>query len=347
MALKNFSNFIYFSRNTMGNSGKPVYIDPNLIVDFVTYVNPNDQKNGGQSLVIEISNTLISISAGGADGSSIQKSNKFYKDIKVPNLPGVRLYYQTFQDKVEGVSRGPGIYIYDLKPLKNNEIETEGLYKVYHSNDKWIYDKKNNNLLDEKLFFISAIKDTDNRFSAQTTAGSIVSHRHQKSDKSSSNLYYCPSYLTDNGEAWAPNDRLSKTASADELAQILIDSENKWIAGHNFDYETIVEQDGVKVLIKALEKVKLANIKLTSHKFSLNAPYAEIHKLEKLIDECGGLKSKSENSTKNNKISALHQAMTQKLLSEQKVLSSENNTHESNITFADLVKRKGFDHEAS
>ncbi|GAB2197396.1 hypothetical protein [Sessilibacter sp. MAH4] len=347
MARKNFSNFIYFSRNTMGNTGKPVYIDPNLIVDFVTYVNPNDQKNGGYKFVIQISKTLISMSAGGADGKSPIQTGSYMKDINHPGLPGIRIYYESVQHKTEGTNKGPGIYIYAIKPLKHNESSTEGLYKVNYDRGTWRYEKKTNDILDEKLFFISAIKNSEKNFHIEATTKSIGAILDAKSDKSNSNLYYCPSYLVDNGEVWtSPNDRISSNASANELAQILIDSENSWKPGNHGDYETIVMQDSVKVLIQALEKVKEANVKLSSHKFSLNAPFSEIHRLEKLIEECGGQKSKLGNSTHGNKVSELHQAMANRLLSEKQTLANSQKISESNITFADLVQNKGFDHEA-
>lgn len=307
MSFKNYSNFIHFSPNTMGTNGRHLYIDPNLITDFINHVNPATTQ--GKNLANKISVTMAALAGGNSSGKAIGKPNEYFIDISSDGMRSVRVYYTIFQDKVEGVSKGGGAYIYDLKPLKGLEDKEEGLYKVKYKSGIWDPTYKPDNILDEKLFFIGAYSDSQ-KYSPDQTASSVGRVLDGKTDKSNFNMYYSPEYLLNNGEIWEiPKDKVSQTASSSELADIFIKSEDKWQTGNHGTYKTTIFGESAKVFVKALEIVAQSGTQLTNHEFEFKGPHENVFKIKNLVESVGGkLTEMSFTDIQYTKASLLHQS---------------------------------------
>ncbi len=291
----------------MGTNGRHLYIDPNLITDFINHVNPATTQ--GKNLANKISVTMAALAGGNSSGKAIGKPNEYFIDISSDGMRSIRVYYTIFQDKVEGVSKGGGAYIYDLKPLKGLEDKEEGLYKVTNTGISWKPKYKSDNVLDENLFFIGAYHDTE-KYTPEKTAITLGQLLDFKTDKSNFNMYYSPEYLLNNGEIWEiPKDKISQTASSNELADIFIKSEDKWQTGNHGTYKTTVFGESAKIFVKALEIVAQSGTKLANHEFEFKGPHESVFKIKNLIQSVGGkLTEESFTAIQHTKVSLLHQS---------------------------------------
>lgn len=233
-------------------------------------------------------------------------------DFTYRNLTSLRFYYQVFQNKIPEINRGAGIYIYGLRSSLLNEDKKEGLYKVEHNqrSDSWDPIEKDDAIIDSKDFMIGAMKHNGS-YSLETTVKGINKTRPEN-DKMPFNLYYAPGYLVDHGLEWSPPfQRISKTAGADEIAGILINSENQWTSGSLNAYNTHVFSESSKIVEQALKIAKRKGVKLTKHNFIFHSPLTSFQKLKQITTDCGakfddksyslGLKSKVHLLSQKNK----------------------------------------------
>ncbi|MFT7559255.1 MAG: hypothetical protein ACI93R_001160 [Flavobacteriales bacterium] len=302
----NYTSFIYFTPKTRGESGRATYIDPELLLPFSDHVNPNT--DAGRTIAIAMTNALCSACDGLTAGANKVKPNRYYKDFTQPNGHGIRLYYDIFQDNAGGLNRGPGVYIYDLKLLnKRGKGDTPGLNKIKYdqSNARWDPEKRINNVLDTKKFMIGATQ-IDGEYSIDETTDTITPTLGNEKDDY--NLYYCPEYILDKDAVWEPPEmRIGHTASPEELAEALIQSEDPWVQGNCDSYKTQAFTEGAKTLLKALNIVSKRGKKLKKHTFFFHAPSASIAQLRTAVEQCGASLGDKWFTIGTSAISQLHQ----------------------------------------
>lgn len=306
LKLSDYLSFIYFSPTTNGQQGRAVYIDPNLLIPFSEYIDP--KTSAGLLIAKAIAGALRADAGGPASGSSVIETNHYYRDFGQDGGHCARIFYRVFQDDGGGTTLGPGVYIDDIKPLnKRGSGDKPGLYKVRHVQGKgdWQPEKKTETSLDEEKFMIGAYQLDGAYNSSQTSA--IIS-KTLSNDKTPYNLYYSPDYVLDKNAVWeTPEMRIHHTAGPDELANILINSENEWVSGNYGKYHTQGFGVGAKTLLKALEKVAQQGRSLSNHTFSFHSPNASIALLKIAVERCGAKLSDQWINVNPQSSSLIHQ----------------------------------------
>ena len=300
----NYKSFIFFSNNTKGSStGKKVFIDPNLIIPFVEAVEPFTPK--GRITVQMIEPYLTATPSGQHSGSAQNQANRFFKDFGIEDRLGVRLYFDVLQDNAaDNSSLGAGVYIYDLKKHFKGAGEKPGLYYAeYVNHSRWESKWCSKQVITEKKVVIGAEHD-EGVYSTDATNGLVEDHF--PNDKTTYNLFYCPDFVVDNGLSWVvPENRSSLPNGPSELAKMLIDSTNTWVATIT-KLEIHVFGTGAKTLLAALDIVKSQNITLDEHTFTFYSPHASIPSILTKVNNVKGTVSNKSFKTMSP-ISMLHQ----------------------------------------
>ncbi|MBU3069148.1 hypothetical protein KOI40_04900 [Aestuariicella sp. G3-2] len=282
-----YHSYIYFAPNTRGASGRAVYIDPALLLPFREYVDPSQAS--GKLIAQKIGDELRSTAGDLTSASCVGEADRYYKDFSQPNGHGVRVYYRIFQSGSEQNHRGAGVYIEQISPInRRGDGDRPGLHKVKHSQASggWESTSKSDTVLDENRFMIGALQQQHTY-----SLGKTIKHIQSSlgNDKSPYNLYYCPEFILDQAAVWeSPESRIHHSASADELADILIRSEDAWQSGNHGKYRTEAFGQGAKTLLQALEIVARQGKTLPNHTFSVRSPHVSLAQLRQLIERCQG-----------------------------------------------------------
>ncbi len=282
-----FRKFIYFSKNTMGKAGKPIFINPELLPDYTSHISLKNE--AGQIVSKKIINDLRAVADGHKSGSALRKRGYFYMDFSYFGKYAVRLYYRIFQDKANGSIREPGVYIYDLKPNLSQEISEEGFYEANHhqTSQKWFTNRisESSATITHKEFMVAAFSH-EGIYGLKETV-KIVNKNRQLNDKTSFNIYFSPGYIMDNDMLWESPQRkkLSKSAGAEELAQIFINSENPWSNAAEAIH-TKVFSTSSELVKKSLNITAKSSTKLKKQTFEFIDPTTPPSLLKQLTLQC-------------------------------------------------------------
>ncbi len=283
-----FRKFIYFSKNTMGKSGKPIFINPELLPNYLNHI--PYKSHDGQLISKKIINDLRAVADGHKSGSALRKRGYFYMDFSYFGKYATRLYYRIFQDKANGSIREPGVYIYDLKPTLSKESSEEGLYEIFHhqASQTWRQKrvKEDKPSIKHKEFVVAGFTKNGS-YDIDKTIKTANTFRREN-DNSSFNLYFNPGYLIDNNMLWEPPQqrKISKSAGTKELEEILTNTENNWISAIESS-ETKVYGNSSELVKKVLNSAFKSHKKFTKQTFEFVDPISPLPLLKQLSERCG------------------------------------------------------------
>jgi hypothetical protein len=195
------------------------------------------------------------------------------------------------------------VYIYDLKPTLSKESSEEGLYEIHHHQASQTWRQKrvkdDNPSIKHKEFIIAGFSKNGSYDIDQTIESANTFRR--ENDKSSFNLYFNPGYLIDNNMLWeSPQQRrISKSAGANELEEILTNTENNWISAIESSH-TKVYGSSSDLVKKALNSASKANKKFIKQTFEFIDPISPLPLLKQLSERCGSQFSDNSYNTLTN-----------------------------------------------
>lgn len=284
----NSSNYSHYIRYTLHDSGRKIYIDPELVVDFTQYVNP--ETDAGKKIANDIQQVLASEAGGLTSGMDTSEPNSFYMDFDGISGQCVRVFYKVFQDDAGGLAKGPGVYIYRLRGFVHNSFGVPvGLFNMKSSGSSWVATETSGRLLNSKILRIGSMIDGNRLISLDKLADRMLVATSQDSFKTDFNLYHCPLAVIDNGNEYQTPEGRRKIVSPKELADILINtgSLDEW-SGKQYDQYTVyVYGDASKLLLDALHLVRGSGTKLNKFEFTLLAPYTPFSIIQQQASACG------------------------------------------------------------
>ena len=137
MAAVPLSNYLVYSSMAKENVGRPVYIDPSLLATFTECIDPTCEI--GRKLALQIQQDLSSGAGGVKSGQAVGDAAEFYSDIGSVDQRCVRVFYRILQAESTENSRGPGVYIHDIKRFqKNSETAVTGLFHMNYDVGRWV-----------------------------------------------------------------------------------------------------------------------------------------------------------------------------------------------------------------
>jgi len=245
--------YTYFSRFTKGESGRHVKIHPNLLLPFLSAVNPNTHE--GELIIHQIENLK---KTAAILNNSRNASNAFDHMIKIKNL---QVYY-----RVESAC----VYITNLKVIHKGDQEAAGLYNIFKSigagkiQAKKLKNNKLPTLLDPKEAHTIYINGAVPRFSEAVDAT-----QKEHSLVKPLALFYNPAHVINELGVWKSNllSNRDGNTTASKLADI--------IKSHQKTSRKIywsVEGEGAALLAEALKSV---TGKLGNQHFRLINPVAQ------------------------------------------------------------------------
>jgi hypothetical protein len=302
---RKYKSYIYFSGRCASQSGRKVFIDPNLLIKFAECAEPHT--DAGRVIARSMEGKLTSDADGLNAAKDVRNPKGHYMDFGQTASQKIRVYYEIFQDDGGGSNHGPGLYIYDLKKLNRYDLENKpGLHDVRYlqGENGWIANEKRNKTLDQKTVVIGAYRLEGEYKINQTTDIVAKAFPGYKDDY---NLYYSPDYLIDNESQWeTPAKRINTGAGKHELASLLKKSK-AWDTKQHDNFTTHVFGEGAKLLLKALDIVKRDGVQLTNHTFKFYSPSASFSQLKRAVNGSGGKLGEGWDNIKPNAISMLYQ----------------------------------------
>lgn len=268
------NHYIFFDSDTLGKSGRKVYIDPGLITRYFELVDRNSH-DGKQ--VEEKIKSLRSL-AGGLTAQSNQNNATEHRQ----DCGNVMVTYKILQHG-DGHSHGDGVYITGLKQAYNKgRADMPGFHKALFSptgGADWLTENIRDYKIPTAIGAIGASYDTKSlSYSLRASAeqmGKFISNKDSKRLNNQFSLYYAPSYIIEGLATWkTPEQKMSAgNAGPKELARILIDTQNSYWGDGSDPHHWYVFGDGNKLLDQALKEVRnQGQQSLNYHQFHLVTP---------------------------------------------------------------------------
>lgn len=280
-----FSSFLSYYNS---DAGRKVYIDPELILPFAEYVKP--ATDSGNLIASEIMQRLSSVADGKDAGQAEGKPDLYYMDFGKVTGHCVRLFYKIFQDDAGGLSRGPGVYIYNLRGFAHNPNNVgAGLFHMRYTDGSWEGTKASGREIKNKIFRIGSAQDANGLLSLQELSKEMLVAADQATYKTDFDLYHSPLAVIVGDQKYTSPEGRGKIANPQELADILVGTAtaNEW-GGQLYDkYTVYVYDESAKLLTDALGLVKGSNQVLKKFEFRLLAPHAPFSVVEKLANGFG------------------------------------------------------------
>ena len=250
-----YSRFILFHPNANGDNGRPVFIDPELIVRFMELVDISDAL--GRDLAGEIITKLKAVAGGSTSDSNLSNASQ-HRDYFVSQ--NVYVTYTILQSSP--ISKKSAVYITDLeRALKTEAQGGPGLYNTSYSAQRgrdWKPNPSTDTTMPTTLGAIGALKpNAQAETSVDNTAvafGRYLAAKDMKRLGGEYSLFYTPSYVIDQYGKWigAAQKTGKEKGSPKALAQLMLNTENNLWSQTTHRYCWYVFGDGAKQLLTAL-----------------------------------------------------------------------------------------------
>ncbi|WP_041598912.1 hypothetical protein [Hahella chejuensis] len=261
--------FIIFSKETQGKSGRKVFINTGLIPVFMTLINP-DTFDG-----TAITKQIVALKgiAGGLQSCSNLKS-AFEHMILIKH---VQIFYKIIQD-------GPvkaGVYITNIRPAYSRDTNQAGLYNVnpLSGSSHASITHCPNSYIDSKYNFAAINGASEGIEEAANNIYKTNIPKTDYGDKQGFSLFYNPTHFVNDLGVWiTPALKTHDPESAaKKLVEVFIDtSKHRRIMGKSKKLSWLIFGNGVKLLEMALNSIPagLSERKdlLEQHKFQIVDP---------------------------------------------------------------------------
>lgn len=237
-------DYVYFSDNTKGQTGKAVKIKIDLFPRFAALVDPKTHK--GQTIIRQIENLRM---VNGASAGVYSNANCAFRYML--QVPGLKVFYTV----LDGMGQsGKEIFIGDLKLDYKEGSDKAGLY-VYNSFFNQYKKCKQADLNGKSVYLNGQCKDL------QIALENAKSRVALTKDKLA--LFYTPGHCINDLGVWESRETAQKTHDAAcklyDVIKFNYDKKVEWIA----------EEGGAEILSKALDSF---SGNLSGHKFRLIDP---------------------------------------------------------------------------
>ncbi len=347
MAAIPLSNYLVYSSMAKENVGRPVYIDPSLLATFTECIDPTCEI--GRKLALQIQQDLSSGAGGVKSGQAVGDAAEFYSDIGSIDQRCVRVFYRILQAESTENSRGPGVYIHDIKRFQNNsETAGTGLFHMNYDVGRWVAKEESQGTLSTNILRMGSQATSSGLMKLDQLAIKFLEASSQSTFKTDFNLYHCPLAVINNGAEYDTPEKRFKVLSPDDLADILTKTVNinRWDSKSvaQKSYTVYCYADASKLLLDALGKLgKAGNISLSKFTFEIIAPHSPYSQLEKSVQDLGGIANL--NSSYETAPSSIYQRFDTGSTSEDTITAfnkyRELKKKTPNITFADLWRGLG------
>lgn len=290
-----YSRFIPFHPGANADSGRKVYIDPQLMRRFLELI--DFEKEAGLTLASDIVGKLKSVAGGATSDSNLQNAAQ-HRDHFIQH--NVIVTYSILQNTASYPSGG--VFVTDLESaVKSEKDQPPGFYKVEFSSSRlrdWDASPSKSSHLETTLGVIGASDpDLSGEVSLNNSAndyGEYLSKNDGRRvhEKDNYSLFYTPTYTIDSYGRWlgSAEKQFKGKASPTALANIFLATENQ------FNYPMTDERycwyvfgDGAKQLVSALKEYRLKKTHLLSrhHDFIFVAPKVPIGELKTALNNVG------------------------------------------------------------
>ncbi|WP_226665131.1 hypothetical protein [Microbulbifer aggregans] len=273
---RRFDEYLFLSDKTVGNDGRRVFINPDLLAPFLEFVR-EDSLRGQKSL----SNMIgLKNSAAGLTSQSNQNSASQHR----LDCGGVIVTYSVLQAGSPN-SYGEGVYISQIQQALNaGEKHAPGLHKVQYRSGTWMPFKSPDNTIQDTVATVGAEYEAESQtYDLRNTAetiGEFLAKNIKGSDLGTEfSLYFSPTYIIDDMGTWkTPEQKIEfKNSGSSDLADVLIDTQKQYWADSDKKHLWYVFDHGAKLLDGALMKVKEKGItSLSQHEFNFVNPRANV-----------------------------------------------------------------------
>lgn len=286
MADTPYTDYLFLMPNQ--DSGRKIYIDPFLIATFAHHIDP--QSASGGQLVGRLVQTLSALAGGMTSGQSASTAGEGFTDIGDEGGHIVRVFYRIIQDEARTMSKGSGVYIWDiLRFTRDGRNVAPGLFSAEYNSGKWDVTERHSKVLEQPVLRIGSASNESGLIALSFLSEYMLKASSQETYKDSFNLYHCPVAVEYAGDKYITAEERRKIVSPDELAGILKASMNL----NNQDgeylkkYKVYCYDDASRVLTGALSKLRSEGVKLTKYKFIINSPHTPYSKMKALATDCG------------------------------------------------------------
>lgn len=227
-----YSRFIPFHPNANADSGRIVYIDPQLMRRFLELI--DFEKEAGQTLASDIVRKLKSVAGGVTSDSNLQNASQHRDHFVQQN---VIVTYSILQN-TDSYPSG-GVFITDLESAINSENDQPpGFYKVEFSMSRrtdWDASPSKSSHLETTLGVIGASDPDQNGVVSLNNSANDYGKFLSKHDgsrlhaKDNYSLFYTPTYTIDSYGRWlgSAEKQFKGKASPTALANIFLATENR------------------------------------------------------------------------------------------------------------------------
>ncbi|WP_300427708.1 hypothetical protein [uncultured Thalassolituus sp.] len=347
MAAVPLSNYLVYSSEAKEGVGRAVYIDPSLIATFTECVDPTCEV--GRNVAIQIQQQLSSTAGGVKSGQSVGDAAEFYSDIGSIDQRCVRVFYRILQVESTENSRGPGVYIHDIKRFQNNSAGTGiGLFRMNHEAGSWRGAAEPQGTLSTNILRMGSQATSSGLMELDELADELLEASSQATYKTDFNLYHCPLAIVNNGKEYDTPEKRFKILSPEDLTDILTKTVNinRWDSKSvaQKSYTVYCYADASKLLQGALERLgRAGNVSLSNFTFEVIAPHSPYSQLEKLVKNLKGKANLNASST--TAASGVYQRFDIDSTSEDSIAAfkkyGELKKNKTNISFSELWRGLG------
>ncbi len=280
-----FSSFLIYIPSDIG---RKVYIDPELIVTFTEYVDPS--KDSGKKIANDIQQSLSSAGDGLTAGKSNDEANAYYMDFGDFTGHCVRVFYKIFQDDAGGLTRGTGVYIYNLRGFAHNRNKVgAGLFHMRFDRNDWRESHLSSRELSNKVLRIGSMSGDAGLLPLGKLSSRMLMASGEDSFKTDFDLYHSPLAVIEYGHQYASPEARRKIASPAELADVIANTSalTEWSGKQHDRYTVYVYGDAAKLLVDALRLLKGSNQTLSKFEFRLLAPHVPFSLVQSLAQALG------------------------------------------------------------
>lgn len=342
MAAVPLSNYLVYSSMAKENVGRPVYIDPSLLATFTECIDPTCEI--GRKLALQIQQDLSSGAGGVKSGQAVGDAAEFYSDIGSIDQRSVRVFYRILQAECSENSRGPGVYIHDIKRFQNNSAgNCTGLFRMNYEAGHWRAREEPQGSLSTNILRMGSQVTSTGLIKLAELADELLEASSQSTYKTDFNLYHCPLAVVNNGAEYDTPEKRFKILSPEDLAEVIIKTvnTNRWVSNSiaQDSYTVYCYGDASKLLHGALERLERAgNVSLSNFTFEVISPHSPYSPLEKLVQKLSGKANLNTSST--TAVSDVYQRFDINSTSEDSITAFNKyrdlKKKTPNITFADL-----------
>lgn len=285
-----YSRFIPFHPNT--KSGRPVFIDPKLMIRFIELIDITDPD--GEALANAIVGKLKALAGSATSDSNLNNAAQHRHYFLQQN---VIVTYTILQ--AGGQHRFGGVFITDLeRAVKTEKSHPPGFYSVEFSSrgsDDWAPYTTEAKKLTTELGVVGALEpDSQGQSSVSDSADAFGKYLYKNDFRRLNNkysLFYTPSYAINSYGRWigASQKRGHNEGSPKALADIFLETENALKLETKQRYCWYVFGNGAKQLIPALRQYHAKQTKPLGehHDFMFIDPKVPIGELQSELKKVG------------------------------------------------------------